>query len=188
MCGHDQVFTMDQNWRSRWSRIGVHHQQNTQVHETMDFIELYRDDLLIDIDLNTKDTDIVFPSIRKSNDGSIKLSKVSINRLLEDSEYSPHALRRYALTELAVVLYQIEKEKLKTKNGEKEKIDERYITNLLINQAGHESDKTTLKFYIDTARARCSVSNPETQENLRSLAYRAQQKAARILTILEDSK
>lgn len=76
------------------------------------------------------------------------------------NKFSPHALRRYALTEFATHLWKVEMNSA-TYSPTKQLILHQNLMHRLAVQAGHESADTTIKFYIDMGFRRAdNQTNP----------------------------
>jgi integrase len=119
------------------------------IKATLDFIEYDRPEIISSRHKNRLDSGEVFVSA--SSKGSVGLTPQSITNLLaEVGSISPHALRRYALTNYARHLFGIEQRLME--EGGKRGIDERRIELLLAQHAGHESFDTSIKYYVDVAR------------------------------------
>lgn len=76
---------------------------------------------------------------------------------------TPHALRRYALTTFAKVLYKVERA-MAGDSLDKERVIKQNLMQIVAVQAGHESADTTIHFYVDTAQALYLSEN--SHENL----------------------
>ncbi|CAM5195499.1 hypothetical protein ALON55S_07174 [Alishewanella longhuensis] len=117
--------------------------------ETLNFIEVERTEFP-----NHHKVKTVFVSA-SVGEGLGEIKPGSITNLIRQYEHvyadaTPHALRRFAISRRATLLYRIER--LKTKNNEKYKIDELAILMKLRVFSGHESADTTLKYYMDLAK------------------------------------
>jgi integrase len=117
--------------------------------ETINFIDVERKEFP-----NHHKVKTVFVSA-SMGEGTGVIKPGSLTNLIREYEHvyegaTPHAMRRFAISRRATLLYRIER--LKAKNNEKYKIDELAILMKLRVFSGHESSDTTLKYYMDLAK------------------------------------
>lgn len=123
--------------------------ESSLLQETLDFIAYERPDIVRKCHAG-HDPKVVFVSTQSANGA---LTAQAVTDLLDtvDSDLTPHALRRYALTRYAAYLYRIQQALHKA--GEIAEIDRRSIELRLTQQAGHEKISTTFRSYVDVAIA-----------------------------------
>jgi integrase len=133
------------------------------LERTIDYIDFEREDILDSG--KCKDTGEVFVVVaRKAEGSSCRMSKPYINNIFkfdmklggeqvskDKDDVIPHALRRYALKQYAIILWQVELDRVS--KGTKDKVDEIAVLNALRNFAGHNEADTTLKHYVDITKA-----------------------------------
>jgi site-specific recombinase XerD len=124
--------------------------ESSLIQETLDYIAYERPEIVRKCHAG-HDAGVVFVSTHSANCGTFTAQ--AITDLLDsvDSDISPHALRRYALTRYAAYLYRIQL--LLYKSGEIAEIDRRSIELRLTQQAGHVKISTTFRSYVDVALA-----------------------------------
>lgn len=124
--------------------------ESSLIQETLDYIAYERPEIVRKCHAG-HDAGVVFVSTHSANCGTFTAQ--AITDLLDsvDSDISPHALRRYALTRYAAYLYRIQL--LLFKSGEIAEIDRRSIELRLTQQAGHVKISTTFRSYVDVALA-----------------------------------
>jgi len=129
------------------------------VRDTNAFVEFDRPVIMSSFHEKSVDTQEIF--ISSSHRGGIGMKAHSITNLLDigDSEISPHGLRRYAITNYAKIWFRLEKKLVDC--GERSSIDEEAIKFRLQQFAGHNSFDTTLKHYLDIAKATALTSDGE---------------------------
>lgn len=135
---------------TKFSKVRDVEVESSLIQETLDYIAYERPDIVRKCHAG-HDPGVVFVSTCKVNGGTY--SAQAITDLLDsvDSETSPHALRRYALTRYAAYLYRIQLSLYKA--GEIAEIDRRSIELRLTQQAGHKKVSTTFRSYVDVAIA-----------------------------------
>ncbi|KOO17058.1 hypothetical protein AKJ18_00400 [Vibrio xuii] len=148
------------------------------IERTLNFIKFERKKILEKG--HCKDTGELFVSVIKKKKGSSarmsntrladivtfdltggERSKKEIRRLSGRDAITPHTLRRYAITNYAVLLIradQIKKEGLTQKVTD---IDWQMLLNNLRSFAGHEDESTTLQYYLDIAKV-IAYRDPES--------------------------
>ncbi|HBC3525306.1 TPA: hypothetical protein KDZ30_003816 [Vibrio alginolyticus] len=169
-------------------KTGLKHRKERVVHitpelleRTIDYIEIEREDILASG--KCRDTGEVFVVVANKAEGSsCRMSKPYINNIFkfdmklngeqvpkDKDDVIPHALRRYALKQYAIILWTVELDRVR--KGNKDSVDETAVLNALRNFAGHNEDQTTLKHYVDITKVIAEAGELAVEETRAEIEF-----------------
>lgn len=135
------------------------------IKDTLDYIEYEREDMLNEMKAKFgRPEQIPYLFVNAGNaSAQAQMSTETIYSFCKNlgKKLNPHALRRYALTSLASVLYRVE---LNMSSGSADRASSvrKNVEVLIKNQAGHASIDTTIKYYVNMGISRY-LSTQETE-------------------------